>query len=1016
MAKVKVQDATKEVSSGAGRLLESVARSRKQAQEALRTLKALEDRLNASEAQKQDEKRRDARVEAPVFMNAFSSDQFEAQSELSQNAADALPRAHRQDKPAADRPEQKARPVAKAEPQPAKSEQPKAEAQSAKPEQPKAEAQPAKPEQPKAEAQPVKSEQPKAEAQPAKPEQPKAEAQPAKPEPPKAEAQPARAEQPRQAGARTDAPRPQQPVRAQGAPVRSDAPRQGVQPRPQGAQGDRRPGQAGARPQGPYGRPVQPGDRQGPYGRPVQPSDRQGPYGRPVQPGDRQGPYGRPVQSGDRQGPYGRPAQPGAQGQYGRPAGQGGFRSQGDRPARPGGMGGRPASGGAPRGGSGRPMGGRKAASELAPTVEKERVSNYDPNKKNYVRQHDPEHVAKNRRQLARSAAPSYNDDEFVRGGKRAKGKKAAPKQEPIKIEKAFMTAERITVRDLSERIGKPAGEIIKKLMGLDIMATINSDLDYDTALLVCSDFGIELELKLDKTAEDFLSDEDVVDDESALITRPPVVTIMGHVDHGKTSLLDYIRKTRVTATEAGGITQHIGAYTVEVNGQQITFLDTPGHEAFTAMRARGAQCTDIAILVVAADDGVMPQTIEAINHAKAAKVPIIVAINKCDRPGADPERIKTQLTEYNLVCEEWGGDTIMVPVSALTGEGVNTLLEMILLEAEVLDLKANPNRLARGIIVEAKLDKGRGPVATVLVQNGTLHTGDTIVAGTAYGRVRAMVNDRGERVTEAAPSTPVEVIGFNDVPEAGDQISAVEDDRLSRLVAEERKQKLRAALVKNDSKASLDDLFNQIGSGVKDLNVIVKADVQGSVEAVKQSLEKLSNDEVQVKTIHGGVGAINETDVMLAAASNAIIIGFNVRPDSKASQVAEREQIDIRLYRVIYDAIEEIQAAMKGMLAPKFREVILGHAQVRQTFKVSGVGTIAGGYVTDGKIQRNAQIRLLRDNVVIHEGKIDSLKRFKDDAREVAQGFECGIGIENYNDVKDGDVIECFVMEEIKD
>ena len=662
------------------------------------------------------------------------------------------------------------------------------------------------------------------------------------------------------------------------------------------------------------------------------------------------------------------------------------------------------------------PWAGARLPASWLPTVEKERVSNYDPNKKNYVRQHDPEHVAKNRRQLARSAAPSYNDDEFVRGGKRAKGKKAAPKQEPIKIEKAFMTAERITVRDLSERIGKPAGEIIKKLMGLDIMATINSDLDYDTALLVCSDFGIELELKLDKTAEDFLSDEDVVDDESALITRPPVVTIMGHVDHGKTSLLDYIRKARVTATEAGGITQHIGAYTVEVNGQQITFLDTPGHEAFTAMRARGAQCTDIAILVVAADDGVMPQTIEAINHAKAAKVPIIVAINKCDRPGADPERIKTQLTEYNLVCEEWGGDTIMVPVSALTGEGVNTLLEMILLEAEVLDLKANPNRLARGIIVEAKLDKGRGPVATVLVQNGTLHTGDTIVAGTAYGRVRAMVNDRGERVTEAAPSTPVEVIGFNDVPEAGDQISAVEDDRLSRLVAEERKQKLRAALVKNDSKASLDDLFNQIGSGVKDLNVIVKADVQGSVEAVKQSLEKLSNDEVQVKTIHGGVGAINETDVMLAAASNAIIIGFNVRPDSKASQVAEREQIDIRLYRVIYDAIEEIQAAMKGMLAPKFREVILGHAQVRQTFKVSGVGTIAGGYVTDGKIQRNAQIRLLRDNVVIHEGKIDSLKRFKDDAREVAQGFECGIGIENYNDVKDGDVIECFVMEEIKD
>ena len=913
MAKVKVQDATKEVSSGAGRLLESVARSRKQAQDAVRALRALEEKLTASETQKQEEKRRDSRVEAPVFMNAFSSDQFAAQNEAAQSAAEAASRAARQDE---------------------------APAQSA-------------------------------------------------------QAQPAPARQDKQDKSAQTEQRPQQ--------QNARAP-----------QGDRRSAPQGARPQGPYGRPVNAGDRQGPYGRPVNAGDRQGPYGRPVNAGDRQGPYGRPVNAGDRQGPYGRPAQGG---QFGRPAQAGGAgRPQGDRPARPGMGGGRPAAGGAPRGGMGsRPMGARKSGPELAPTVEKERVSNYDPNKKNYVRQHDPEHVAKNRRQLARSAAPSYMDDEFVRGGKRAKGKKNVVKQEPIKIEKAFMTAERITVRDLSERIGKPAGEIIKKLMGLDIMATINSDLDYDTALLVCSDFGIELELKLDKTAEDFLSDEDVEDDESKLKKRPPVITIMGHVDHGKTSLLDYIRKTRVTASEAGGITQHIGAYTVKVNDQQITFLDTPGHEAFTAMRARGAQCTDIAILVVAADDGVMPQTIEAINHAKAAKVPIIVAINKCDRQGADPDRIKTQLTEYGLVCEDWGGDTIMVPISALNGDGIDSLLEMVILQSEVLELKANPDRMARGIIVEARLDKGRGPVATVLVQNGTLHTGDTIVAGTAYGRVRAMVSDRGERVNEAGPSTPVEVIGFNDVPEAGDQISAVEDDRLSRLVAEERKQKLRAALVKNDSKASLDDLFNQIGNGVKDLNVIIKADVQGSVEAVKQSLEKLSNEEVQVKSIHGGVGAINETDVMLASASNAIIVGFNVRPDSKAAQLAERDQIDIRLYRVIYDAIEEIQAAMKGMLAPKFKEVILGHVQVRQTFKVSGVGTIAGSYVTDGKIQRNAQIRLLRDNIVIHEGKIDSLKRFKDDAREVAQGYECGIGIENYNDIKENDVIECFVMEEIK-
>ena len=939
MAKVKVQDATKEVASNAGRLLDTVSKSRKQAQEALRALRQLEEKLTASETQKQEEKRKDARVEAPVFMNAFSSDQFAAQHEATQ-AAEARAK------------------------------------QAAKPEAP----------QPAPAAQQEKTEN-------------------------------ARAERTEQA-APAAKPADNQPERR---PTDKNNDRRGAQGQQRPApQGDRRAPQAGARPQGPYGRPVQQGDRQGPYGRPVQQGDRQGPYGRPVQQGDRQGQYGRPAPQGDRQGQYGRPAPQGdRQGQYGRPAqgAQGGFnRPQGDRPSRPGMGAGRPAQGGGPRmgGGAQRPM-GRKSAPELAPTIEKERVSNYDPNKKNYVRQHDPEHVAKNRRQLAKSEAPSYNDDEYVRGGKRAKGKKAAVKQEPIKIEKAFMTAENITVRDLSERIGKPAGEIIKKLMGLDIMATINSDLDYDTALLVCSDFGIELELKLDKTAEDFLSAEDVKDDEGDLITRPPVVTIMGHVDHGKTSLLDYIRKTRVTATEAGGITQHIGAYTVEINGQQITFLDTPGHEAFTAMRARGAQCTDIAILVVAADDGVMPQTIEAINHAKAANVPVIVAINKCDRPGADPERIKTQLTEYNLVCEEWGGDTIMVPVSALTGDGVDSLLEMILLQAEVLDLKANPNRMARGIIVEAKLDKGRGPVATVLVQNGTLHTGDTIVAGTAYGRVRAMVNDRGERTTQAGPSMPVEVIGFNDVPEAGDQISAVEDDKLSRLVAEERKQKLRAALVKNDSKASLDDLFNQIGNGVKDLNIIVKADVQGSVEAVKQSLEKLSNDEIHVKIIHGGVGAINETDVMLASASNAIIVGFNVRPDSKASQLAERDQIDVRLYRVIYDAIEEIQAAMKGMLAPKFKEVILGHAQMRQVFKVSGVGTVGGGYVTDGKIQRNAQIRLLRDNIVIHEGKISSLKRFKDDAKEVAQGFECGIGIENYNDIKENDVIECFVMEEIR-
>ena len=607
-------------------------------------------------------------------------------------------------------------------------------------------------------------------------------------------------------------------------------------------------------------------------------------------------------------------------------------------------------------------------------------------------------------------------DDEFVRGKKKKKAAAQAKAFEPVRIEKAVMTAETITVRDLSERIGKPAGEIIKKMMMLGIIATINNELDYETAGLVCAEYDIELEKKVAETAEDALEKEDVQDAEEDLIPRPPVVTIMGHVDHGKTSLLDYIRKTRVTAGEAGGITQHIGAYTVNLDGRQITFLDTPGHEAFTSMRLRGAMATDIAVLVVAADDGVMPQTVEAISHAKAAGVQTIVAINKIDKPAANIERIKQQLTEYDLVCEDWGGDTIMVPVSAHTGEGVEQLLEMILLVAEVQDYKANPNRKARGIIIEARLDKGRGPVATVLVKNGTLRVGDTIVAGTAYGRVRAMVNDLGERVKSAGPSDPVEVIGFNDVPEAGDQISAVDDDKLSRQVAEERKDRLRAALIKEQQKTTLDDLFSQISAGqIKDLNVIIKADVQGSVEAVRQSLEKLSNEEVRVRSIHGGVGAITETDVMLASTANAIIIGFNVRPDNNARAMAEKEKIDVRLYRVIYQAIEDVQNAMKGMLAPKFKEVLLGHATVRTPFKVSGVGTVAGSYVTDGKIIRSQQVRLLRDNVVIHEGKISSLQRFKDAVKEVNTGYECGIGIENYNDIKENDVIECFMMEEVE-
>ena len=733
------------------------------------------------------------------------------------------------------------------------------------------------------------------------------------------------------------------------------------------------PAQGGPRPQGPYGRPANP----------------QGPYGRPANP---QGPYGRPANAG--QQPYGRPA-PGAQG------------------ARP--------AGGAPRpqqGGS-RPMGGgRSRGPELTPVVEKERVSNYDPNKKQYIRQHDPEHVAKNRKQLVKESFNGYDDD-TVRGGKKARTTKKQPSAQqmmaPIKIEKAFMTAETITVKDLTERIGKPAGEILKKLLMLGIMSNINSELDYDTASLVCSEFGVELEMKLDKTAEDVLSETIQEDSEDELQPRPPVITIMGHVDHGKTSLLDYIRKAHVTATEAGGITQHIGAYTVKLDGRQITFLDTPGHEAFTAMRMRGAQATDIAVLVVAADDGVMPQTIEAINHAKAAGVPIVVAINKMDKEAANPDRIMQDLTKYDLVPEAWGGETIMVPVSAVTGQGVDELLEMILLQADTMELRANPNRMAKGVIIEAKLDKARGPLATVLLQNGTLKIGDNIVAGMAAGRVRAMVNDRGERVQSAGPSTPVEISGFNEVPSAGDEMFAVADDHLSRQVAQERRDKLKAAR-SNTAKVSLDNLFAGISEGkVQNLNIIIKADVQGSVEAVKQALEKLSNDEVKVRVLHSAVGAVTQDDVNLASAFNAIIIGFNIRPDATARDAAEKEGVDIRLYRIIYQAIEDIEKAMKGLLAPEFKESLLGHAQVRNTFKITGAGTIAGCYVTDGKVQRNASVRLLRDNVVVFEGKLSSLRRFKDDVREVASGYECGIGLENYNDVKEGDVIECFVMEEVE-
>ena len=573
-----------------------------------------------------------------------------------------------------------------------------------------------------------------------------------------------------------------------------------------------------------------------------------------------------------------------------------------------------------------------------------------------------------------------------------------------------------IVVSELATRLKVTVSDVIKKLMGLGVMASINETIDFDTASLVAEEFNAKVEKEVIITIEERLID-DSDDDDNNVEERCPVVVVMGHVDHGKTSILDKIRNANVTASEAGGITQHIGAYQVNYQGKNITFLDTPGHEAFTSMRARGANITDIAILVVASDDGIMPQTIESINHAKAAGVTLIVAMNKIDKEGANPERVKQELTEQGIVCEEWGGDTICVPVSAKTGEGIDELLENILLVAEVKELKANPNRLAKGTVIEAKLDKGRGPVATILIQNGTLKQGDVIIAGTSVGRVRVMTNDKGQVVKEAGPSVPVEITGLDEVPSAGDTFNAVEDEKLARELVEQRKHEAKQEQFKSYQKVTLDNLFSQIEQGeIKELPIVVKADVQGSVEAVKQSLEKLSNDEVRVRVIHGGVGAVNESDVMLASASNAIIVGFNVRPDPTAVDSAKRDGVDIRLYRIIYDAIEEISTAMKGLLAPKFREVQLGRAEVRNVFKISNVGQIAGSYVLDGKISRNAQIRVVRDGIVICEDKIDSLKRFKDDAKEVATGFECGVGLEKFNDIKEGDILEAFIMEEYQE
>ena len=572
-----------------------------------------------------------------------------------------------------------------------------------------------------------------------------------------------------------------------------------------------------------------------------------------------------------------------------------------------------------------------------------------------------------------------------------------------------------ISVGELASRMKKTGAEVVKTLMKNGIMAALSQLIDFDTAAIIAEEMGCKVEKEVVVTIEEKLIDA-AEDREEDLLPRAPVVVVMGHVDHGKTSLLDSVRNASVASGEAGGITQHIGAYQVQINGKPITFLDTPGHEAFTSMRARGAMVTDIAILVVAADDGIMPQTIESINHAKAAEIPVIVAINKMDKPTANPDRIKQQLTEYGLVSEEWGGETIICPISAKTGMGIDNLLEMVTLTAEMEELKANPNRAAQGTVVEARLDKGRGPVATLLVQNGTLKQGDIIIAGTAVGRVRAMVDDKGNRLTEAGPSVPVEITGLGEVPGAGNTFNAVADERLARELVEQRKAEEKAKANAPIQKVSLEDLFSQIQAGeMKDLNIIVKADVQGSAEAVKASLEKLTNEEVRVRVIHSAVGAINDSDVMLASTSKAIIVGFNVRPDSVARESAARNNVDMRMYRVIYDAIDEVQSAMKGMLAPKFREALIGHAEIRETYKVSGVGTVAGCYVQDGKIQRNCQVRIVRDGIVIHEGMLASLQRFKDAVKEVATGYECGMSIEKFNDIKVGDIIECFVMEQIE-
>ena len=622
-----------------------------------------------------------------------------------------------------------------------------------------------------------------------------------------------------------------------------------------------------------------------------------------------------------------------------------------------------------------------------------------------------------------KSLVEEYEDElaESLNKGvrKKKKTKKELEQEETEKNAEAacgvIEIGETITVKELCEKLGKPTNDVIKNLIFLGVMAGVNQEIDFSTAEKLCEKYEVLVEKKEEETElEAFEEETDIV--EENLVKRPPIVTIMGHVDHGKTSLLDAIRHAKVTASEAGGITQHIGAYTVSLNGEKITFLDTPGHEAFTAMRARGAQVTDIVILVVAADDGIMPQTKEAINHCKAAEVPMIVAINKIDRPGADVDRVKQELTEHGLVSEDWGGDTICVPVSAKTGENLESLLEMVLLTAEMQELQADPNRKAKGTVIEAKLDKGRGSVASLLIQNGTLNVGDSILVGSTYGRIRAMFDDRGKKIKSAGPSIPVEILGLSEVPAAGDRFIVCKDEKTARNMADIRKQKIKADSHQASNRVSLEDLYSQIKEGkVKELSIVVKADVQGSVEAIRQSLEKLSTDDVKVRVIHGAVGAITETDVTLAAASNALVIGFNVRPDSNATVQSEKENIEIKTYRIIYDAIEDVKSAMIGMLEPEYKEVINGKAEVRMTYKISNVGTIAGCYVIDGKIVRNSEVRVIRDGIVIFESTLASLKRFKDDAKEVAKGYECGLSVEKFNDLKEGDIIESFTMEAIK-